>query len=157
MKRHLFNVAAAVSLVLCVGVVAACAYGHTRNSFYVHAGSTIHEFRSIRHKLYYAGGTQASPGGEWDVPYLNSQDLNVQQDWSFALRHVKYPPGNQIWVVMVPYWLLILLTAVLPTIWLVLILRHRRRVRAGACLNCGYDLRATPDRCPECGTVPSAH
>ena len=53
----------------------------------------------------------------------------------------------------VPCWFLLLLTIPLPVIgwrsW-----RGQRRVRAGCCVRCGYDLRATPERCPECGTVP---
>jgi predicted amidophosphoribosyltransferase len=53
----------------------------------------------------------------------------------------------------VPYWLLVLLFAIAPA-WWVLRWRHRwiaRRIKQGLCPVCGYDLRASPQRCPECG------
>lgn len=63
-----------------------------------------------------------------------------------------------------PFWILTLrfpslgLFIALPALWLV---RRRpwrmlRRVDHSRCARCGYDLRATPGRCPECGTIPKA-
>ena len=52
----------------------------------------------------------------------------------------------------VPYWSLFLLTAALPTRFAIRSLRHRHK--PGHCATCGYDLRASPDYCPECGRRP---
>jgi hypothetical protein len=51
------------------------------------------------------------------------------------------------------HWVLLsALVVVVPAFSLV---RRRGRVREGYCGGCGYDLRATPDRCPECGAIPT--
>jgi hypothetical protein len=53
---------------------------------------------------------------------------------------------------VIPLWSLVLLLGILPAVWFPITLRRRRRARQGHCPACGYDLRASPDRCPECGS-----
>jgi hypothetical protein len=53
----------------------------------------------------------------------------------------------------VPYWAIVgvLLVPVVGRAGLIAL--RRRQWGPGCCAKCGYDLRATPERCPECGTV----
>jgi hypothetical protein len=61
--------------------------------------------------------------------------------------------GTNTVELMVPYWLATLVPALPPA----LRFRSRRRRRLpGVSRRCGYDLRATPDRCPECGHTHAA-
>jgi hypothetical protein len=59
-----------------------------------------------------------------------------------------------------PFWSVTAATGAMPlgwtSAWLLARLRRRRRTRAGLCAACGYDLRASPHRCPECGTATPA-
>src|SRR5437773_5733134 len=54
-------------------------------------------------------------------------------------------PGRRM-IIVLPPWLPCGFAAV------GLLLPLLRRRTHGRCSNCGYDLRATPERCPECGT-----
>lgn len=54
-------------------------------------------------------------------------------------------------IVVLPNWFVVGLTLILPLWWLVTS-RGRRRRRFSHCTVCGYDLRASSVRCPECGT-----
>ena len=54
-------------------------------------------------------------------------------------------------VVGVPYWLVMAGTAVWPGVWVMRRVGMKRG--PGFCERCGYDLRATPERCTECGTL----
>jgi predicted RNA-binding Zn-ribbon protein involved in translation (DUF1610 family) len=61
--------------------------------------------------------------------------------------------GPLIWSVTVPIWFLLVLLSIPPAFWLRRTVRRYRRNKKGLCLQCGYDIRASADRCPECGSA----
>lgn len=79
------------------------------------------------------------PHGEWD---------DVRWYW---YSNKWFRPGFGKWLLIVRIWTIVVLTALLPLIWLWQSRRHGPA--PGFCATCGYDLRATPERCPECGTI----
>ena len=73
---------------------------------------------------------------------------------SYHARNAGLHPSSKVWrqQLVLPYWLLALTTSITPLAWVGLRLRRRYYKKRGLCVACGYDLRATPERCPECGT-----
>jgi hypothetical protein len=73
----------------------------------------------------------------WDH-YVDVQPIGTAECWRIQLRP---------WLPMLASMLLILAW------WEWRAVARRRADRsAGRCVVCGYDVRATPERCPECGT-----
>jgi 4-amino-4-deoxy-L-arabinose transferase-like glycosyltransferase len=85
------------------------------------------------------------------APYLGS---TARRFLGFAFVDDRSPDGStRRTALAIPYWSIVLL---LPIPLLLALLRARRRrwrQRHAHCLTCGYDLRASQDRCPECGTA----
>jgi hypothetical protein len=65
---------------------------------------------------------------------------------------------RSFFTIALPFWFLSALLGALPAVSLVHKLRQSRRSRRGLCRSCGYDLRGSTDRCPECGrALPVKH
>jgi hypothetical protein len=75
-------------------------------------------------------------------PPINTMTLDIFPDGNFPDQRVR-----------IPDWVLIAITLLLPCGWVASAIKRKRTKTAGLCPACGYDLRATPDRCPECGTA----
>jgi hypothetical protein len=178
MRRCLFNIVAGVSLLLCAAVSVLwvrsyrvsdqvdwrnargwrsvqSAEGHVVVSMLV-ADWSRHpeEFRGPRHVreearapinwLLFLGGSRGDTWASWERGGFAWHERRNAQ------RGLLYGMG------VVPLWSMALVTAAAPVSWAVVRVRARLRDRRRGgmrCSKCGYDLRATPERCPECGEV----
>lgn len=57
------------------------------------------------------------------------------------------------WELWVPHWFLTVIFVLAPIARFAAFARSRRGRLAGLCSDCGYDLRGSPGRCPECGAA----
>ena len=176
--RILLNVATVLSLLLCVGAVAAWVRSYRIHDFvwWSRANPRLQlALSTYRGGLFarcytpVSGGVDKvdrmyQPGAGWQgsSPLTYAQAGGPQSTFfnrfGFALHH-RQNIAIATRQIACPYWFIVLLTPILPSArfagW-----RRRRvrrlRMRLGLCQHCGYDCRATFERCPECGRVPAA-
>ena len=61
-----------------------------------------------------------------------------------------------LYCIRLPHWMLILPAASFVGVRVYRRARRRQLLRDGRCSRCGYDMRATPNICPECGQIVTA-
>jgi hypothetical protein len=169
MKRFVFHLAVAVSLVLSMAMAVLWV-----RSYFVEdvvrceepgEGSpwVIHVVWASRGRVSF--GNDVVGVHSWDV---NAGEPTTKRYWKYermapepmrpyeesflgkmGLFYEQGDAHGERWVA--PIWIFMVVTSVPLVVWLRALVRRRWASSAGICVICGYDLRATPERCPECG------
>ena len=194
MSRLLLNFLTALSLLLCVAVVALSVRSQFRADHIVYQAALGRQsdvfcwvdLYTGNLRVYHAhyrfpaadreGFAKGARGGKqtglfsWTVMrYGNPRYTGAwagRLHWNFSLPRFnsRRDPRTNLWEVegvtlvqrsaVLPFWTLGVLFAALPLARAAKPLGAARRARRGLCRHCGYDVRATPGQCPECGGIP---
>jgi hypothetical protein len=174
MARRLFTILSALSLLLCVATVVLWvrSYWATDLVGWTRADRRVLGAGGMRGRLvlvrtvptkempdyfrpnggpgwrYYRG----EAGSGWALEFGEGET-------GWRLAGLRYAEGPQLFshchALVVPCWLLLVGFGTPLVGWLSILCRRHsreRRRQEKLCRHCGYDLRATPGRCPECGT-----
>jgi hypothetical protein len=100
-------------------------------------------------------GTVEIPNGEAvfnSFPPFNVATLAGTDPQFHLLGDLGYLYDSERRILFIPFWLIGIVMGLLST-RLIYARIKRRSPKSGVCVVCGYDLRATPQQCPECGAA----
>jgi len=171
MIRSLFTIGSAFSLLLCVGTVVLWAHSYTASETCSWCRETweISLSASRGRVAFYWVEPSNDEGSNYHVGFRHAHirpaagfDLYMPQgvgtNWAvfdgggFSLVGGQWDELRH-WSLVVPCWFLVVMLASLTAFRYLWATRATCDQALCQCSRCGYDLRASKDRCPECGTA----
>jgi hypothetical protein len=174
--RYIFNALTVLSLLLCVATAGLWVRSYHNEDCLIHISNSD----EVTDKCLYSSlgrmtclavtffittpdGAHEATGFRWQTKkhspgLFNRTTIHSVRDFGaqpgFVWRNFEFTNRDPFRpLITVPHWALVMLLAFLPSWGLIRHAGHGKSRVAGICPQCGYDLGATPDRCPECGAV----